>query len=140
MGQPQLMLRGNQKRDVSDDVIRRLPTFKDALRLTKDVSGLNDQQIAQELGIDPAQWSRIWTAKGHFPPEKLTEYMDICENIIPLRWLALHYGFELRPILSIVEIERDELRIENAQLKRDMATITSFLRNAGLSIKTGTHS
>lgn len=135
MSQARLMLRRERTRDVSDDIIQKQNTLKDALRLTKEVSGLNDQQICQELEIDPAQWSRIWTDKAHFPHDKLTTFMDLCENIIPLRWLALYYGYELKPLKSTVEKENDSLRAENERLQRDLSVIKGFLKEVGLNGK-----
>jgi len=135
MAQGQFMLRRERTRDVSDDLIKKQPTFKDALRLTKEVSGLNDQQICQELEIASAQWSRIWSDGAHFPPEKITTFMDLCENIIPLQWLALRYGYELKPMKSTVEKENDSLRAENERLQRDLSVIQTFLRGAGIGGK-----
>jgi hypothetical protein len=58
----------NAKQDVSDEVLSKIPDFKAALKLCKEISGLNDQQICASLGIEPAQWSRIWSGQAHFPP------------------------------------------------------------------------
>ena len=122
----QLLLR-KARQDVSQEVIEKLPNFKAALKLCKDISGLNDQQVSGELGIDPAQWSRMWGTTGHFPPEKVTCLMDVCGNIVPLRWLALKYGYELRPLKSQVELENEQLRAALAQKEAEYEAVKKFM-------------
>lgn len=126
MENAQLLLR-RAKQDVSAEVIEKLPNFKASLKLCKEISGVNDQQVCQELGIDPAQWSRIWSGQAHFPPEKIPAYMDLCGNIVPLRWLAWKYGYELKPLQSQVERENDQLRAELEQKRIEMAAINKFM-------------
>lgn len=127
MNQPELLLSGRKKQDVSDELIGSRANFKEALKLAKECSRLNDLQLAQELEIDPAQWSRIWSDRGHFPVEKLKLFMDLCENEIPLRWLALKYGYELRPLKSQLELENETLRAQVAQQQHEMETIKRFM-------------
>ncbi len=126
--QKELLFRSNPKQDISDEVIVKLPTFKDALRLSKSISGLDDKQLCIELDIDPGQWSRIWSNGAHFPNEKLTQFMDLCGNLVPLRWLALKYGFELKPLKSTLEIENEKLRAALEQKEREMDVIKDFLK------------
>jgi hypothetical protein len=127
MENTELLLR-RAKQDVSEEVITKLPNFKAALKLCKDISGLNDQQVSQELGIDPAQWSRIWSGQAHFPPEKIPCLMDLCGNIVPLRWLALRYGYELRPLKSQTELENEALRAELTQIKIEFDAVKKFMQ------------
>ena len=134
--QAQLLLREEKNRKVSDDIILRAKTFLDALRLCKEVSGLTDLQLAQELEMDPSHWARVWVSRAYFPVDKIENFMDLCENIIPLQWLALRYGYELKPLKSTVEKENDSLRAENERLQRDLAVIKGFLREVGMNSKT----
>lgn len=131
MGQQRSLLLRLHSKDVSDQIIIMKNNFKDALKLTKDISGLTDLQLCQELDIDPGHWSRIWNGKGHFPDEKIIDFMNLCDSIVPLRWLALKYGYELRPMKSKLEAENDELREMNERLKRDLNVIKDFLRETG---------
>lgn len=131
MGHQRSFLLRFHGRDVSDQIIILKQNFKDALKLTKDISGLTDLQLCQELDIDPGHWSRIWNGRGHFPDEKIVDFMNLCDSIVPLRWLALKYGFELRPMKSKLEAENDELREMNERLKRDLDVIKDFLRETG---------
>ncbi|MBN1663421.1 MAG: hypothetical protein JW943_07465 [Deltaproteobacteria bacterium] len=124
-----LLLLREDPRDVSDEVIGRITNFKEALRLCKSISGLNDQQICQELDIDPGQWSRIWSNNAHFPVEKITCFMNLCENVVPVRWLAMQYGFELRPMKSALEKEIERLTEALKKSELEMGVIKDFLRD-----------
>lgn len=132
--QKSLLLRGPNK-DISDTIIQKVPNFKGALKLSKEMSGLTDLQLCQELEIDPGHWSRIWSDKAHFPDEKIIDFMNLCENIVPVRWLALQYGYELRPIKSKLEAENDLLREEIEQLKQDFSAIKGFLKDVGINAR-----
>ena len=123
----ELMLTG-AKQDISDELISKIPNFKAALKMCKDVSGLNDQQVAGELGIEIAQFSRIWSGQAHFPTEKIPCLMDLCGNEVPLQWLATTRGYELKPTKSSLERENDQLRAELEKRERDMETIKNFLK------------
>lgn len=126
--QKELLFRSNPKQDISDEIIAKLPTFKDALRLSKSISGLDDKQLCMELDIDPGQWSRIWSNGAHFPNEKLTQFMDLCGNLVPLRWLALKYGFELKPLKTTLEIENETLRAQLEQERHEREIILKALK------------
>lgn len=116
------------RQEVSDEVIARIPDFRGALRLCKEISGLTDQQIAAELKIEAAQWSRIWTAQAHFPPEKIPQLMDLCGNWVPLRWLATYYGQDIRPKKTTLERELEVERQKTARLESEMAAIVKFMK------------
>ena len=64
-----MLTRSNQ--ELSDEMIAKIPDFKAALKVCKEISGLTDQQICGELKMEPAQWSRIWSGQAHFPSEKV---------------------------------------------------------------------
>lgn len=118
----------NVKQDVSDEVISKIKDFKAALKLCKEISGLNDQQIAGELKIEPAQWSRIWSGSAHFPSEKIPCLMDLCGNQVPLRWLAMCYGYELKPTKTTLERENDKLKAELEKQQAEMEAIKKFIK------------
>lgn len=117
--------------NVSDEFIRNIKTFKDSLRFAKELAGLTDLQIAQEIGIDQAQWSRIWSGKANFPDNELPRFINLCRNHIPIRWLAYIFGYELIPAKSRLELENETLKAENSRLIRDMEAIKSFFREVG---------
>lgn len=123
----ELMLR-NAKQEVSKEVITRIPDFKAALKMCKEISGLTDQQICGELKIEPAQWSCIWSGQAHFPSEKIPCLMDLCGNWVPLVWLAWKYGQELRPTKTTLERENDNLREELEKKRIEMDAIKKFFK------------
>lgn len=114
--------------DVSDDVVFRCADFKEALNLARTVSGLNDKQFTMDLDIDPGQWSRIWSGSGNFPEKKIERFMELCGNIIPLKWLAFKSGFELKPLKSALEVENEALRTELEAKTREIEVIKKFLK------------
>lgn len=125
--QEELLLRTSHK-DVSDNIIlASCKTFKDALKLSKSLSGLDDKQLISRLNIDAGQWSRIWSSNAHFPEEKLEQFMDLCGNLIPLRYLALKYGFGLSPLKSKLELELDKKHAENEELQKKLAYFEELL-------------
>lgn len=117
--------------DVSDEVIARLPTKLEAIKLAQIVSGLDDKEICAELGIDGGQWSRIRTGAAHFPTNKEIEYFDLVGNEIPLRWLAMQRGYELKRRLSEVERENEALHSRIAELENRYRMIVEFMQATG---------
>jgi hypothetical protein len=114
--------------DVSDEVIDEMPTMLAAIDLAQKVAGLDDQQVCAALQIDPGQWSRVKSSQANFPTNKYVEFMNVCGNEIPLRWLAIRRGYELRRLLSSVEEELQRTKAELAEEKAKNETITRFVR------------
>jgi len=130
MDNVELLLRMPTK-DVADEVIEKIKTPLEALLLCKSISGLNDQQISGELGIDPAQWSKIFNGgTANFPINKILCFMRVCQNLVPLRWLAMKCGYELKRIQSEVERENEELKAALKQERADREAVTRFFREA----------
>lgn len=84
--------------------------------------------IAMDLEIDQGQWSRIWSNGAHFPTEKLTQFMDLCNNEIPLRWLALKRGYGLYRLKTVLEIENEGLRKELEKVNEKYQTVKDFMK------------
>ena len=134
---PQLDLQlGNrpQPADVDDSVLLKKPTFLSALAMCKDVSGLSDDEIASLIEMDPSQFSKCFSknrngkSPRHFPPDNIPKLMAVCKNKIPARWLALHGGDELKPMLSTIEEELVSERAKTQELEQKLETITEFMR------------
>ena len=115
--------------DITDESILKQPNFHAALMLCARESGLVDKQIYGPLGLNAAQWSRIVHKHMHFPPDLVPQFMDICGNQIPLRWLAMTHGYDLKRKQLQIEQENQDLRQEVADLKRDKQTILEFAKN-----------
>jgi hypothetical protein len=118
----------DSEKTVSLDTIITCPTFKDSLKMCKMISGHDDKQIAMQLDIDQGQWSRIFSGVGHFPENKLVQYMKICGNKVPLIWLNYHSGYAMQPLKSGLEMENDRLKAELDKIKDEMAAITKFMK------------
>lgn len=102
---------------VSADVVRAQPSFRAAIRLAANASGLEEKEIYMPLKIDGGYWTRIMNGDANFPDDKLERFMDLVENEIPLEWLAFRRGKGLYMLES--EAER-LLRLEReARLKAE---------------------
>ena len=127
MEQRGLLFRCEHK-DVSNEIVFRLRTFEDALKVCKEISGLTDQQICQEIDMDPAQWSRIWSRKANFPHNKLVTFMEICKNLVPLRWMNHRFGMEAKPTKTLLELEVEMLKKELAEKDTRLKVIEDWER------------
>jgi hypothetical protein len=122
----QLSLLPSHRPDSADDVsiatIVRRTTLLRAIHLAQEVSGLEDKQIYDALGIDKGHWSRMKSGDGNFPvDERFVNYLNIVGNEIPLIWLAEKRGYDwgtIRKHCSELERENEELKKELADHRR----------------------
>jgi len=114
------LLYKDQKRKVNIELAASLGTFQEALLLCKSLSLLDDTVIAERMGMNLEDFVAIWSGDGYFPMNKLTDYMKICENIIPVLWLALKCGYNLTALESEMEQEILLLREESKKLEQDL--------------------
>jgi hypothetical protein len=112
--------------DVDTAVVSRQPSLTSALILCQTISGLEDKEITGKGGVinDAATWSRIKAGSNNFPQDNLIRMMTVCQNEVPLIWLADRMGYELSPKVSEMErrvmverIEKERLAHENALLR-----------------------
>jgi hypothetical protein len=66
-----------------------------AIRKCVEISNLEAKEIYGPLGIDQAQWSRIWSGGAFLNPDLKFPLMDVCGNDVPLRYDAAMRGYEL---------------------------------------------
>jgi plasmid maintenance system antidote protein VapI len=85
-----------------------------AIHLCIHLSHLPHWKIAEKLGIDKGNWSRMMQGQSNFSTNRLPELMNIAGNYAPLQWLAMHCQFELFEDVSARR--RDELERELAKL------------------------
>lgn len=114
--------------EVDDGAILQRANFKEALRFAKIISGHDEKHFALSLGIDPAQWSRIWANQGHFPTEKVDQFIQLCGNLIPPRYLALKFGYTLVPLQSALEIENQNLKEQIKKQAEELEAIKKFFK------------
>jgi len=117
------LLHKDQKRKVNIELVASLGTFQETLSLCKSISMLADTVVAERMGMTLEEFVAIWSGDGHFPMNKLTDYMKICENIIPLLWLALKCGYNLKALENEMEQEIRSLQEESKKLEQDLAIL-----------------
>lgn len=116
----------------TDDMIDAQRDMLAALNLCAQLSGLDDNEIALALEIQPAQWSRIRHGDAHMPANKWGDLMDLCGNEAPLLWLARNRGYGLVLLKSEAERQRDEAQAELQAKERENALLRDLLlRRAG---------
>lgn len=106
---------------VSPQVVQAQPSFRAALRLAANASGLEEKEIYLPLKIDAGHWTRIMNGDANFPDDKIEAFMDLVENEIPLEWLAFRRGKGLHMLEG--EAER-LLRIEREARARAEEKLT----------------
>ena len=124
----ELHVRRNSGSDVDDTTVERQPSMLAAIKLCIQTAGLQDNQVAPEIGMKEGQFSRCMSGNAHFPPNKLNQLMDLCGNEIPLRWLALSRGYGLVRLKSAVEIELEQARAVIAKQHQELQTIKQFVK------------
>lgn len=109
-----------------------LSSKKRALFRCVELSGKDDQTIAEALDIDKAQWSRIKNGGAHFPEDKEIELMQICGNYVPLIWELYACGFDpdsIRPLQSEMERAMAAKDAELAELRNEREVMMKLLRD-----------
>lgn len=70
-------------------------TFEEILALSIEKSGKTAEEIRDYLGIKIAIWARIMKGQVHFPMNKLSKFIEICNNPLALEWLAKRCGYDI---------------------------------------------
>lgn len=129
MANLQLLLK-DQKRQASLELIIQQPTFKDALKLCRSLSGLSDKEIAEKLKMKTSQFSKILYSDSNFPIDNIIDFMRICENIVPLIWLTYKCGYTLKPLKSELEAESEFLKREIEEREQELQFKKEILKEA----------
>ena len=115
--------------DVSPQEIARKQSLGAAIELCAEVAGYAlDKQLASDLGVDKAQFSRWTTGTEGVVWPKLRRLMDRCGNDAPVLWMLHDRGYDLHSIRrreSELERELRATREENAALRRVLMGATS---------------
>lgn len=99
---------------VEPRLIEACPTAHQALLLQIQLSGLTDETVCDQLGIDKGHFSRIRSGTAHFPTRKLSDLQRLCGNAALAQWLARDAGFELRA----VDRQAERIRLLEAEIQR----------------------
>lgn len=115
---------------IDESVIARLQDEDAALKLTVQMSGLQNHEVADALDIDHGQWSRILSGKSHFPHRKLKQLFDVCGNEALLQYLNYTRGYECQPRRrkSCLELELEEARRRLAEKDRETELLMQALQ------------
>lgn len=102
--------------------ITRRPTLLRSINLAAEVSGLEDKQIYDAIGIDASHWTRIKNGTASMPlDECFLNFLNVVGNEIPLIWLAERRGYDwgtVRKHCSTLEDENRKLKKELEDHKR----------------------
>lgn len=130
VGVAQLELLPTRKAVVPVDkaYVLSLPTLRRAIRYSVSLADLEPKQIYEPLDMDKAVWSRIENGSMSFPADHFSSLADITRNEAPLIWWANQRGFDLRPLKTELQEQLDAERAANADLRRQLETITNFVQ------------
>ena len=123
-----LLLSRAQPADVPLPLVTQRKTFLAAINLCIDLSGLEDKEIYLPLGIDAGHFSNLRKGRGHFPPDRINDLMDLCGNEVPLIWLAHSRGKGLVVLQSESERIAAELAAQLAEANRENALLRNLLQ------------
>lgn len=102
--------------------ITRKRTLGAAIEFCAELGGFAlDKQLASDMGVDKAQFSRWMNGEEGIKWPKLEQLQDVCGNDVPTLWMMHSRGWDLhsfRKLESETERQNRELREENAALKR----------------------
>lgn len=128
----QLELIGKQRVTVPDayqqETALKCRSRTHALRKCVELSDLEPKEIYGPLGIDQAQWSRIWAGTAFLNPDLLFPLMDLCGNDVPVRYDAIMRGYELTRIKTSLEAEVARLTAELEDERRVTRRLGEMLR------------
>jgi len=106
------------------EIVKRVPTFLDAIRVSMNLSGTSHQKISNELEVDKGHMSRILSGKANFSLNKLKHLMMLCGTLLPLQWLAYQMGYDL------VKREKSANEIKDEELKRLQKEVETLRKQA----------
>lgn len=102
-------------------------TFLGALKYVIQCGNFEyDKEVYQPLGIDAGNWTRIMNGSASFPQDKEEELQDLCGNNGLVLWRAFRRGFRCERILSDLERENTELKIQLADKERELETLAKY--------------
>lgn len=84
-------------------------TFNGSLVEAARYSGLEDQQIAEQIHICAGYMSRFMRGVAYRWAQRLVEFMNETCSIAPLQWMAYQVGCVVVPRSSIVEADEGPL-------------------------------
>jgi predicted XRE-type DNA-binding protein len=90
---------------VDDELLAHCKSRLDAIRLCIQLSSLSHQHVAETLGINQANFSRMMQGKARFDERSVNRLMSLCGNYAPMQWEAKANGFALIPASQVAAIQ-----------------------------------
>lgn len=110
---------------LSEEFIARPISWRKAIVMTADLSGKDNENAADAMGVKPEIWSRFKTDdKAGVNPDRIESFMDNCGNELLLHNLAYRRGYylveretETQRLLRLERERADAAEAENALLR-----------------------
>lgn len=96
-------------------------TSGEAVMLAIRYGKKSQRQIANSIGMEPAQLARIVTGNAHMPADKGLDLASACGNWGWQQWVAYASGFDLVTRQESPEERMARLEAENAELRAKTA-------------------
>jgi hypothetical protein len=111
--------------DVTPAEIARKQTLGGAIELCAEAAGYAlDKQLASDMGVDKAQFSRWTTGTEGIVYPKLRALMDRCGNDAPVLWMLHDRGYDLHALRK----RETELERELRQAREELAAVRRVLQ------------
>jgi len=123
--------------DVSDNkILTNCKNFRDALAMAAEYAGKKSQEVIalqlQELGhktitdsIISSALSKNPSQKRNIPTEAIDDFISLT-SIIPVRYLALKFGFGLYRLKTEIEKENEMLKMQLAEKDKEIEIIRNW--------------
>lgn len=128
-----MLTRAAPMQDVPLDSIMARKTLLGAINLCIDLSGLDDKEVYLPLGVDAGHFSNLRKGKGHFPPDKINDLMDLCRNEVPLIWLAHSRGYGLVVLKTEAERRAEAAEKRALEAEKKLAYAESLIKGRNLA-------
>ena len=106
-----------------DQWIKQCKNRHAAIQLCVQASGLTNSQIADELGIDRGQFTRIMSRTSHFPDAKDDQLMQVCGNYAPMQYSAWRHGFDLQERSKDARIREMEAELSRLRAQDEYSEV-----------------
>lgn len=115
MEQREIPILGNVKKEIEATPERFLRTCKtrlDAFNLTINLAGMPDYLIAELLGIDRGNFSKMRRGSANFPLNMEHDLYDLCGNRAMFEWDCYMFRLKTVPLDRDEEIARLEAQLD----------------------------
>ncbi len=105
------------RKHLLDEAIIQRATFSGALNEACKNSGMEDQEIADQIHISHGYMSRFVRGVGQQWAKRLIAFMRVTNSLAPLQWMAEQMGCDIT-VRSAVSAELAAARARVAELER----------------------